>query len=272
MNNTTDTLPERLVTFRAQNRFSQELMGELLGVSQQVYSNRENGKNKKYEPDFLKKADGLLAGTLDESQKQILKSHKIVEYTIKFVTSTTIKPTSNAFPLGPIDDEETETTKSGNKFIDLGSGQYAMLVPLVSEYAYNGYLVGFRDPEYLESLPRHTIIVNERHHGKYCTFVARGDSNNNGEPDAIEEGDKVTGRSISKQYWKSKLHTHRYKEFVINHKEGILIKEIIAHDVENGIITIHAKNPDKKLYPDVQINLADVDEIFNVVEVSKPRR
>ena len=42
-----------------------------------------------------------------------------------------------------------------------------------------------------------------------------------------------------------------------------LVKRIIAHDVEHHTITIHSLNP---LYPDRTLNLADVRQIFSVVE------
>ena len=58
-------------------------------------------------------------------------------------------------------------------------------------------------------------------------------------------------------------------DFVIIHKEGILIKRIIAHDVENHTITIHSLNP---MYKDEVLDLADVRQIFSVVESRRQRR
>lgn len=181
------------------------------------------------------------------------------------------RPKREAFVIGAIDGQ-SETNKSGNEFIDLGAGKYVMLVPKVHQYAYGGYLKGYADEEYMESLPRYSMIVDELHKGKYVAFEMRGDSMDNGESDAIQAGDVVTGRSISKYYWTSKLHMHKFREFVIVHLGGIMVKEIISHDVQNGIITIHSKNPDKIEYPDEEISLADVAELFNVIEVSKKRR
>lgn len=171
-----------------------------------------------------------------------------------------------AFDLG-----KTETTKSGNVFIEAGDGMYVMLVPLVHEYAYGGYLKGFADPEYIGELPKHSIMVTAKHKGIYRTFAMRGDSMDNGLSDSIQSGDKVTGRLVDKSYWSSKLHLHKFKEFIIHHKDGIIIKEIVRHDVENGIIIIHSKNPDKLEYPDAEIKLADCLELYNVIEVSKTR-
>lgn len=179
------------------------------------------------------------------------------------------KIVSNVYPLGPVGNDATETAKSGNEFIDIGNGRYVMLVPKVDQYAYGGYLVGFKDPEYMESLPKHAIITSSMHKGKYAAFEMRRDSMYNGEDDGIKEGDIVVARSISKDFWNSKLHIRKFSVYVIVHKEGILVKEIIEHDAEKGIITIHSKNPDKKEYPDEEISLADVNELYNVVQVTK---
>ncbi|TDO21934.1 LexA family transcriptional regulator [Pedobacter duraquae] len=157
-------------------------------------------------------------------------------------------------------------------FIDLGNGDYLMLMPLVNEYAYAGYLAGFADPEYIEELPKHSIIVQKRHKGHYLGFEGVGDSMDDGTKQSIPDGSIVTGREINTNYWKSKFHTHRYKDYVIVSKDdGIIIKRIIDHDVENGIITCHSLNPDKITYPDFKVDLRDVKQIFNIVNVSSPR-
>ena len=166
----------------------------------------------------------------------------------------------------------TERTKGGNEFIDIGHGRYIMLVPFVDEYAYGGYLVGFKDSEYIDNLPKHSMIVSEKHLGTYRTFTMRGDSMYNGENDSIEEGDKVTGRMIAQKLWKSRLHINKFKEFIIVCENGIIVKEITIHDLDTHTITIHSKNPDKDLYPDETIDLADVRELYNVIEVTKPRK
>ena len=57
--------------------------------------------------------------------------------------------------------------------------------------------------------------------------------------------------------------------FVIVHKEGVLIKRIVEHNVENGTITVHSLNP---IYPDKVISLAEVYQIFNVIEFLRPKR
>lgn len=180
---------------------------------------------------------------------------------------------NEAFELGSVEvnEESVEYTKNGNEFIDIGGGRYIMLVPLVHEYAYGGYLVGYKDAEYIEGLPKHPVIVENKHKGKYLAFVMRNDSMDNGLEEAIRAGDIVVGRIIDKVFWKSKLHTHKFKEFIIVHKEGILVKKIKEQKVDEGILILESYNPDKNEFPDITVFLKDVNQIFNVTQVTKNR-
>lgn len=142
-------------------------------------------------------------------------------------------------------------------------------VPLVSQYAQAGYLCGYADAAYMATLPTIPYIVDHEAQGHYVAFEVKGDSMNDGTEDAILEGDRLLCREIMPHLWAdSKLHIRKW-DFVIVHTEGILVKRIINHDVENHTITIHSLN---SMYPDKAINLSDVKQIFNVIELQRPRR
>ena len=142
-------------------------------------------------------------------------------------------------------------------------------VPLVSQYAQAGYLCGYADAAYMATLPTIPYIVDHEAQGHYVAFEVKGDSMNDGTEDAILEGDRLLCREIQPHLWvDSKLHIRKW-DFVIVHTEGILVKRIIDHDVENHTITIHSLN---SMYPYKVINLADVKQIFNVIELQRPRR
>nr|DAV72864.1 MAG TPA: hypothetical protein [Caudoviricetes sp.] len=142
-------------------------------------------------------------------------------------------------------------------------------VPLVSQYAQAGYLCGYADAAYMATLPTIPYIVDHEAQGHYVAFEVKGDSMNDGTEDAILEGDRLLCREIQPHLWvDSKLHIRKW-DFVIVHTEGILVKRIIDHNVENHTITIHSLN---SMYPDKVINLADVKQIFNVIELQRPRR
>lgn len=144
--------------------------------------------------------------------------------------------------------------------------QYLMQVPLVNQYAYAGYTRGFSDHEYVESLPKYPWIVDKEYKGTYRTFEVRGDSMDDGSRDSYIEGDKVLGREITKDHWKNKLHIRKWDFIIVHQTEGILLKRIIDHDTERGIITIHSLND---MYPDLKLKLKDISQLFNVVQVAR---
>lgn len=157
-------------------------------------------------------------------------------------------------------------------FTKLAEGQYLMVMPLVPEYSYAGYMSGYSDPQYLDELPKHTIVVTKYHRGQYRAFENVGDSMDDNTKESIPDGAIITGREIKRDLWKSKFHTHRYKDYVIVHQtEGIVTKRIIHHDIDQGFITCRSLNPDKEIYPDFDLMLDEVKQIFNIVNVSIPR-
>lgn len=147
--------------------------------------------------------------------------------------------------------------------------QDVVYIPLVNQYAYAGYVDGYADITYLEQLPRVPFIVDREGRGNYLAFEVRGDSMDDGTQESYVDGDRLYCREVQRHLWASyKLHL-RHWDFVIVHEDGILLKRIIDHDVENHLITIHSLNPE---YPDRVINLAEVKQIFNVIESVRPRK
>lgn len=143
-----------------------------------------------------------------------------------------------------------------------------MHVPLVSEYAYGGYLQGFNDPEYIDELPKIPFIVEKEHKGEYMCFEVKGDSMDDGSHESYLERDILLCRNVRKDFWKSKLHINKW-DFVIVHKDsGICLKRIVKHDVERGLITLHSLND---YYEDFEMDLRDVTKIFNVVDIQRKR-
>lgn len=142
-------------------------------------------------------------------------------------------------------------------------------VPLVSQYAYAGYLGGYGDPEYVGTLPTIDFTPDREMTGNYLAFEVRGDSMDNGSKESYIEGEIVICREVEREYWRDSRLFINKRDFVIVHEEGILIKRIIAHDLDAHTITIHSLNP---LYPDRTLNLSDVHQIFSIVESRIQRR
>lgn len=142
-------------------------------------------------------------------------------------------------------------------------------VPLVPSYAHAGYLAGFGDPEYLDTLPTVPFLPDRRMTGNYVAFEVKGDSMDDGTADSYKDGEVLICREVEPDYYKNdRLHINK-RDFVIVHKDGILVKRIVAHDVERHTITIHSLNP---MYNDEDINLADVRQVFSVVSSQRSRQ
>lgn len=147
--------------------------------------------------------------------------------------------------------------------------EHIIQVPLVNQYAYAGYLNGYQDNTYMDSLPTIPFMTDHEMRGNYIAFEVKGDSMNNGTEESYLEGDRLFCREIPQHLWvDSKLHIRKW-DFVIVHEDGILVKRIIDHDVQNHTITVHSLND---FYPDKVIDLAEVRQIFNVVEMQRPKR
>jgi len=60
------------------------------------------------------------------------------------------------------------------------------------------------------------------------------------------------------------LHYKKWFFIIVNEQDGIIIKQITAHNVEKKTITIHSLN---EMYPDKVLHLAEIKQIYNVVQM-----
>ncbi|RZK77493.1 MAG: XRE family transcriptional regulator [Pedobacter sp.] len=142
-----------------------------------------------------------------------------------------------------------------------------MQVPVIPFKAWGSYMRGHQDPEFYEGLDTMPVPVNAAHKGAYLIFETGGESMlNPGSRKCIWPGEKLIGRDLRKEHWKYKLHINSNECWIIVHKDGIVVKEITHHNIDTGIITLHSWNPDKETYPDYDVSLEDVEQIFNVVD------
>ena len=183
----------------------------------------------------------------------------------KFIDTPPSKPRREAVVVGLHDPEGLEAT--GDRIYELPDGTKIMEVRIIPIKAQAGFLSGYPDPEYFEDLPTLKIIAPYYAKGLFLAFEAEGDSMTPDKPEdlpyAVLDGWYVVGREVPRHLWRSKLHTHLTSKWVIVHKtEGILIKQITKHHVEEGKITVHSLNP---RYKDQDLNLDDVELIFSVI-------
>lgn len=180
-------------------------------------------------------------------------------------SATNTHPRLEAEPLY-IAADPNDYNNDGSKYEDLGNGMLRFRFPIIPIKAQAGYLRGFQDPEYYDGFKTEYLEVYKEYHGHYLAFEVKGDSMTPTDPSLFPymalPGWIAVGREVVRTHWQYKLHTHNTDSWIIIHKtKGILIKSIVKHDVDNGIITIHSLNPE---YEDEDLHLEDVAQIFAV--------
>ena len=226
-----------IASLRKSLRLRQKDFGEKIGIKQAYLSEIESGKKPLTEELY----NNIIA---------VFGMDKVSEH---FISTN---------------DSDIIANKNTNEAVPLNQN-FIINVPLVNQYAQAGYICGFQDAAYIATLPTIPFIIDHEAKGNYVAFEVRGDSMNDGTEESYLEGDRLLCREIASYLWvESKLHIRKW-DFVIVHEDGILVKRIIDHDVENHTITIHSLND---MYPDRVIDLAEVKQIFNVIELQRPRR
>lgn len=229
--------------YRKSKGFTQQEMADIVGVTKRTIITYENSDE------------------IPESKAKLF--HFIMEDDADFNKSTSsIKVNEHS---------EVYNTKSGNVIEELPNGKFLLSVPLVPHKAHATYISEYQDADYIADLTRVSFIVDRVPRGRYQAFEIQNDSMNDATLDtgpsreAILNGDIVLGRELGKQHWTSKLNTNGYPYWIIVHKDTIVCKEIINHDVEKGIITCHSLNNSPE-FQDFNLNLNDCHQLFNIIK------
>lgn len=182
----------------------------------------------------------------------------------RFINESSAITVNDAFEI-----EYLENNNS-NSFINLENGQYLMTMPLAEFDVQAGFLDAYQDIDFLKGLNKHSIIVDNPVKGRYVAFRVKGDSMDNGTSDAILQNSIVSTRELQRHLWNDKIRYKDFQYWVIytTQSKYPLLKEIIGHDVERGVITCHSLN-DGPDYSDFELSLNDVQALFYVVDVYK---
>lgn len=181
-----------------------------------------------------------------------------------------LRPTGDeAVKINMLDETDVTVSSTGMEFRDLDNGMVLMTMPLVDEFAYASYPHGWKDPEYVIELPKYSIVLPTRERGFYRAFEVRGESMYDGSINSICFGDVAVGRLIEPDYWDQKLYINGGTDYIIVTHDGIIIKRITRHDTKEGIITCSSINPDKKEYPDFDVRLSEVYELYKIRKVDR---
>lgn len=126
-----------------------------------------------------------------------------------------------------------------------------------------GYLDSLEQDERLELNLETMLIPTEHEKGNYVIFEVSGHSMNDGTSRSIQEGDKLLCKELQRDHWRNKLHYNQYL-FVLAGRDGIVCKQITAHDVSTGTVTCHSWN---ELYRDYTVQLDDIYKMFYVKKI-----
>ena len=174
-------------------------------------------------------------------------------------TPLLLKQIKAAYPLLNIEWLQYGKGKMFNSETKLDIRKNVSFVPLVPQQAYAGYLGGYADDVYISSLP--TIPIVKEGNDKYIAFEVSGDSMDDGSSRAYQDGDIVICKMCPDYIIKNDNLHYEGREFVVVHKEGILLKTILDLNLKEGTIVLHSFNP---TYRDYKLNLADVRQILEV--------
>lgn len=187
-----------------------------------------------------------------------------------------IVATANVSPAWLLTGIEPMITPNNSKDIEAhnstnGNGEFylpkaVLEVQVIPYTARAGSLGEYEQIFASDELETMLIPQDKVRHGKYFVFTVGGDSME----DKLSHGDKILARHVQRHLWEdSKLHIHQWNIWVIVTKsEGIIIKHIIDHNVDKKTLHLHSYNP---IYPDFQLSLNDVVDIYNVVELVSRR-
>lgn len=154
-------------------------------------------------------------------------------------------------------------TKAGTVYTENSDGSYILTVPLVPFEAYASYVEAFQDEvSVLEEWEKVSFRVEKIHRGKYLGFKTKGDSMNGGGLNDTPTDALILGRELQRHHWKDGFHDNLYG-FVIITKYGMMHKDIIGLDLENGTITCHSRNQSPE-YRDFELELNEVYQIFKI--------
>lgn len=160
------------------------------------------------------------------------------------------------------EDEITKTNiQSDAKLVEVSE---FIKVPFISVHAIAGYASGYGDNEYINELPTIPIMVDRRFKGKYRIFEVDGDSMDNGGRNSLYDGDKILCREVIQELWTTKLNIKDWFFVIVFKNDGIVVKQIIEHNTENGNICCHSLN---QIFEDFTVNLNDVVELYNVIKI-----
>lgn len=231
---------QKIKELRNSKNESQTQLAKVVGVSLRTIQNYESGK-----VDVPSKNLELIAKHYDVSISYLFSDEKIE---IK-------EPIAKYKPEGKIIDKNEYPEKD------------VYVIPLKGR---GGLEQAYFDEVKFKDLETEKLTIKEpsSNGSKWFKIEVEGISMDDGSKKSLSEGDWAYCRSISKQYWKNKLHYHKWNIFCFFHNErGIIFKKIKDQNTETGELLLESLHPDKEQFPDFTIKVSECSYICNVIKV-----
>lgn len=241
--------------FREKQGLTQSELAELVGVTLRTIQNYEAGGE-------IPKSKDVIFHMLFKQYEFKSPFDKLLDDAKKEIDTYLEENPANEFLVQ--EPMEIFNTKAGSNYEELPNGKLLLTVPLVPVRAQATYIMEHTDADYIADLKKVSFVVDRVGKGSYRAFEIQNDSMNNGTIDSIPDGAIVLGRELGRHHWTSKLNYRQYPYWVIVHKNTVLCKQIIEHNLENGTITCHSLN-DSPEYQDFKVELNDVRQLFNII-------
>lgn len=242
---------DSLKSFFKSNKIMQEQIASKLGCSQAYVS-------------------GVLSGKRELGRKSVEKWSEVFGFNkVWLLTGEGDMFDDNAMGItSQLYDEKTEfvlENSNGARFFRTPT-KLLMTVKLVPFDAYARFL----DPQETfdserEEWEEETFSVPNVVHGQYYAFQVKGDSMDNGMRDSFENGDRILVRKLYNQYWKEKVRFESHPYWVVVTRNNILLKQMIAQDLQNGTFTFHSLNPSVE-YADFTLHIDEITSLYYVIK------
>jgi hypothetical protein len=188
-----------------------------------------------------------LAKRMEVSQQSITNAYHYPKFSKRF------KSDIAAAGIEIFKDALAKGNKSSQQTLLDPSAEYATgsrkRVRIVHAQAYAGYLQGYNDMNYLNSLPEHEIVVDED--GDFITFEVKGDSM---EPD-FPDGCYVDCKELEPSLWRNLI---RGRVFMFLHPDyGLQIKVLLKQDGQTATF-----RPINQMYKDFDVDLSQVTKLW----------
>ena len=160
--------------------------------------------------------------------------------------------------------EQCNSRNPKNRAIMLPNGKSLHGIDLVEAYNEKDFLAQFTDKTKKVELDKCFISLDKSIRGEFLAWRINSRAMTSWTAESFPDKSVVVGNRIKSELWQHEYHMNQWRFFIIVHKTGIVVKEIVKSDLNNATFELQSLNPDKDYYPNYQVNFEDCYAIYNV--------